>query len=195
MWDKLKVQLREQVWDNEQVLKLRQKFSELDSQTQSYVVIGSFAGFVFLLFITFISFWVSATAQKMSLTELEENIRFVQSSAAKIEELKVQARSQGSDSLTRDLDPSAPVDIFLQKVVEKAMIQKAAIELGEPKGPMVDLSLTRISLRQFVRVLYMIENSQAGATIEKFTLDNKDDPEGYISATLSVRKNAKAGGI
>lgn len=194
MWDKIKIQFREQVWDNEQVLKLRQKFAELDSQTQSYVVIGSFGGFVLVLLITLFSFWVSAASKKSTLAEMEENIRFIQSSAVKIEELKSQARSQNTDSLTRDLDPSAPVDELMQKIVQKAMIQKAAVDIGQAKGAAVDVTLSRISLRQFVRVLYMIENSQSGAIVEKFTFENKDDPEGYVSVTLSVRKQSLKGG-
>lgn len=190
MWENLKTQLREQIWDNEQVLKLRQKFTELDTQTQSYVVIGSFAAFVLILLISFVSLWMNASTLKGELADMDDQIRFVQSSAAKIEELKAQARTQGGDSLLRDIDPFAPIDALVQKISQKALIPKASVELGEVKGDSVALTLNKISLRQLVRVLYMIENSQ----LVMDSLQMETGEEGFLSAKLNVRKGSAKGG-
>lgn len=195
MWDKIKIEFREQIWDNEQTLKLRQKFSELDTQTQSYIVIGAFGFFVFLLFVTFIGFWVKATSLKSDIASMEDSIRYVQGAAVKIEELKMQARSQSNDSLLRDFDVSAPIATFAERASQKAMIPKGNVEIAEAKGNAVELKLNKISLRQLVRTLYLFEQSQSGAVVEKLNIDSKDDAEGYLWASLSVRKEPKKAGL
>lgn len=189
MWDKLKIIFREQIWDNEQVLKARQKFAELDTQTQSYVLLGSFVGFTLLLFGTFFALWLNVISLKNDIANIEENTRYVQSSWAKIEELKAQARNQSVDSMLRDVDVNAPIGAFTERVVQKALIPKAAVEIGEQKGTSVELKLNKISLRQLVRVLYMYEQTSANAVVDKLVVDTKDDPEGYIWAILNVRKS------
>src|SRR5688500_6707618 len=109
MWRKIKTELKEQIWDNEQVLKIRQKFAELDSQAQSYVIIGSFAAFVLILLVTFFTLWGRTMVLKSELASLDDDIRFAQKSATRLEELKAEARTQGSDSLLRDFDVNLPV--------------------------------------------------------------------------------------
>lgn len=193
MWERIKLEFREQIWDNEQTLKIRQKFSELDTQTQSYVVIGAFSFFVFLLFVTFIGFWVKATSLKSEIATMEDSIRFVQSSAVKIEELKMQARNQSSDLLLNDFDVNAPIGSFAERATQKAMIAKGNVEISDPKGNSVEVKLTKISLKQLVRTLYLFEQSQSGAVVDKLSVDSKEDPEGYLWATISVRKDPKKG--
>lgn len=195
MWEKFKIEFREQVWDNEQVLKLRQKFSELDTQTQSYIVIGAFSSFVFLLFISFIGFWVKTSSLKSEIAQMDDQIRYVQSSAVKIEELKMQARSQSGDSLLRDFDISAPISSMAERATQKALIPKGNVEIADGKGNSVDIKLNKISLRQLVRMLYLFEQSQSGAVVDKLSVDSKDDAEGYLWVSLSVRKEIKKGAI
>lgn len=190
MWENIKTQLREQIWDNEQVLKLRQKFTELDTQTQSYIVVGSFAAFVLILILSFVSLWLNASSLKSNLADLDDQIRFVHSSAAKIEELKAQARTQGGDSLLRDIDPFGPVDAVVQKITQKALIPKASVELGDIKTDSVALSLNKISLRQLVRVLYMLENTQ----LEMESLQMETKEEGFLAAKLLVRRGTARSG-
>lgn len=190
MWENLKTQIREQIWDNEQVLKLRQKFTELDTQTQSYIVIGSFAGFVLLLVASFVALWMSASSLKSELAAVDEQIRFVQSSAARIEELKSQARTQGGDALLRDIDPFGPIDAVVQKMAQKALVPKAAVELGEVTENSVSLTLSKVSLRQLVRVLYMIENSQLA--MDSLEMETKE--EGFLAARMNVRRGPARSG-
>lgn len=187
MWQKLKADFKEQVWDHEQVLKLRQKFGELDSQTQSYVIIGSFAGFVVILLVSFFALWGRAISVKNELAAMEESIRYVQNSAVKIEELRAQAQSQNFEPLLEGLDIEAPLSAFLERATQKSRISKTNVELSG-EGPKAELKLSRISLPQLVRMLYIIEKAKAGTSVEKLTVDAKDDTEGYLWATFSVRK-------
>ncbi len=183
MWQKLKTDFKEQVWDSEAVLKIRQKFAELDTQTQSYVIIGSFVGFVLFLLLSFFFLWGKTISLKNDIAELDTTIQYVQKSSTRIAELRSQAM-QRTDPLLEDIDNNSPD--FLERATQKSLIAKSNVEVTA-KGNLSDLKLQRISLTQLLRVLYIIEQSGAG-TVEKLNVDAKDDKEGYLWATLSMRK-------
>jgi hypothetical protein len=187
MWQKFKTEFREQIWDNEQVLKIRQKFAELDPQTQSYIIIGSFAAFVLFLLATFFTLWGKTISVKNQIAEMETNIQYVQKAAVRIDELRQQAQSQGSEPLIEDIDTSAPVASFLERAAQKSLIAKGNVEVNAA-GPGAELKLNKISLTQLVRMLFIIENAGAGTSVEKLNVDAKDDTEGYLWATMTVRK-------
>jgi hypothetical protein len=188
MWQKLQTEFREQIWDNEQVLKLRQKFSELDTQTQSYIIIGSFAAFVLFLLATFFTLWGKTISVKNQIAEMETNIQYVQKAAVKIDELRSQAQLQGVEPLLEGIDANAPLAAFLERASLKSLIAKGNVEVGASTGGAAELKLNKISLTQLVRVLFIVENAGAGATVEKLNVDAKDDTEGYLWATMLVRK-------
>lgn len=188
MLKRLKADFKEQIWDSEQVLKIRQKFSELDTQTQSYVLIGSFAAFVLFLLLTFFTLWGRTISVKNEIAAMDDTIRYVQKSAVRIEELRAAAQSQGYEPLLEGIDLDASVDTFLERATQKSLIAKGNVEVTPPKGPLADVKLNRISLTQLVRMLYIIEHSGAGASVDKLTVDAKDDTQGYLWATITVRK-------
>jgi hypothetical protein len=188
MWQRIQLEFKENIWDNEHVLKLRQKFSELDTQVQSYILIGSFAAFVLFLLATFFTLWGRAISVKSQLAEMDNTTRYVQTAAVRIEELRAQARVQGEEPLLEGLDLTAPVAAFLERAGQKSLIPKSNVEVSAGQGPAADLKLNRISLTQLVRMLYILEHSGAGTTIEKLNVDAKEDKEGYLWATLTVRK-------
>jgi hypothetical protein len=192
MWQRLKTDFKEQIWDNEQVLKLRQRFAELDPQIQSYVLIGSFSAFVLFLLVTFFTLWGRAISVKSQLALMDDNIRYVQSSAARIEELRSQARIGGREPLLEGLDPAAPAAAFLERATQRSLISKSNVEVTEGRGTSAEVKLSRISLTQLVRMLYIIEHSGAGASVESLNVDARDDREGYLWATISVQKPGAA---
>lgn len=187
MWQKLKTDFKEQVWDHEQMLKARQKFSELDTQTQSYVLIGSFGAFVLILLLSFFGLLGRTISLKTEIAALEDQIKFVQQSAVKIEELRAQAQQQNFEPLLEGVDPSAPVGSFLERATQKALISKTNVEVTSD-GNKGELKLSRISLTQLARVLYIIEKSKSGASVERYSVDAKDDLEGYLWAEFTVKK-------
>src|SRR5690606_16796538 len=108
MWQRLKLEFRENFWDSEQVLKVRQKFTELDTQTQSYILIGSFSAFVLFLLVTFFTLWGKTISLKNEMAQMEDSIRYAQAAAVKIEELRGQAQTQGRDPLLEGINLNAP---------------------------------------------------------------------------------------
>ena len=194
MWKKFVAEFKEKVWDHEQVVKLRHKFAELDAQTQSYILIGVFGAFVLILSLSFIGFLVKTSSLRTELALMEDQIKFVQSSVAKIEELKAQARTRNTEPLLRDLESDLDLNTLTDKIVQKALIPKANAEVGDAKANALEVKLNKISLRQLVRVLYMLEESQANTVVEKINIDSREDKEGYIWVVLGIKKfPAKAG--
>lgn len=193
MNEKIKTWLREEVWENEQVVKLRLQFAELDTQTQSYVLLGAFGFFVTVLLGSLLFLMISTMSLKSRLTEMDAQIRFLQSSADKIEEQKAIARQQSFSPEFRDLDKNLPLSQFAEKVTQKSFIPKDNAEITE-KGPEVSLALNKISLRQLVRTLYYFENSKSGIAVTSLSIDAKDDTEGYLWANLTVKKNLQKAG-
>ena len=193
-WKELKARLssefREKVWESEPVLKARQKFGELDAQTQSYVVIGSFASFVLILLLTFFTLWGRTISLKNELARMDDSIRMSQSSAVRIQELKAQEENRNADMLLRDFDVSGNAMSFAERVGSKALIKKESVSVTAGVKDSADMKLDHISLRQLARALYLIEKSGSGASVEKLTVDTRDDPEGYLWAQLTIKKEA-----
>jgi hypothetical protein len=188
MWQRIQQEWKEQIWDNEQVLKLRQKFAELDTQTQSYVIIGSFSGFVLFLLLTFFVLWGRAISVKNQIADMEATVQYVQKASVKIEELKAQALQQGTEPLLENLNLEAALVPFLEQAVQKSLISKSNVEILPSQGSAAEAKLNKISLTQLVRMLYILEKSGAGTVVEKVTVDAKEDKDGYLWATLTVRK-------
>ena len=193
-WNDLKARLsaefKEKIWDSEAVLKGRQKFAELDTQTQSYVLIGSFAAFVLILLLTFFTLWGRVISLKSELARMDDSIRMAQNSNVRIQELKAAQANRNSDSLLRDFDATGPIDAFADRVAQKALIKKDNATVAPGAKGASDLVLQKISIRQLARALYLIEKSGSGATVEKLSVDTKDDPEGYLWAQISMRMGA-----
>jgi hypothetical protein len=194
MWEKLKIQFRDQIWNNEQVVKARQKFAELDTQTQSYVLIGSFTAFVFILLISFFSLWGRAISTKNEIARMDETIRYMQTSATKIAELQEQASQESADPLLEGFDAEAPLAAMLEQAGQKSLINKTNVSVTEgDNGTRADVKLNKISLTQLVRILYLIEESGSGAVVEHLNVDAKDDSQGYLWTTLSVVRKPAGG--
>lgn len=185
---RLKSEFREQIWNHEQVLKARQKFAELDTQTQSYVLIGSFAAFVLILLLTFFTLWGKTISLKNEIARMDEGIRMAQNSAARIEELKALDSARRADPMLRDFDTGGDAASFAERVGTKSLIRKDDVKVSSGGKGTAALSLNKISLRQLTRALYLIEKSGAGASIEKISVSAKDDTEGYLWADITVRK-------
>lgn len=191
MLEKLKVALKEKVWDHENVVQLRQKFNELDSQVQSYLIIGSFCAFLLFLAATVLFAFFQNQGLKTQIIENETLLATLQQTSAKIAQIKAQEQENRLvDPIFRDLDPTASPQTFLEKALQKSKISKTSAESIEEKGSKVDVKLSKISLKQLVRLLYYIEHSNAGARVDRLKVETRDDPEGYLWSNLTLLKES-----
>ncbi|RYZ94703.1 MAG: hypothetical protein EOP11_25975 [Proteobacteria bacterium] len=191
MWNKFKAQFREQVWNHEQMVKVRQSFAQLDTQTQSYVLIGSFAAFAFVMLMSLFMLWGRAISVKNEIASMDATIRYMQTSGTRITELQEQATQESADPLLDGFDAEAPLAAMLAQAGQKSLIAKGNVSVTEgDNGTRADLKLNKISLTQLVRMLYLIEESGAGAVVDHLSVDAKEDTQGFLWATMSVRKPA-----
>jgi hypothetical protein len=190
MWEQFKAKFRTEIWNNEQIVKARQKFAELDSTTQSYVVIGSFTGFVLILLVSFFTLWGRTIAMKNEIAGIEETTRYVQASAVKIQELQEQASNDTADPMLEGFDAEAALPALLEAAGAKSLIAKPNVTVTD-SGDHAEVKLNRISLTQLVRMLYLLEQSGANAVVDHLNVDAKDDTQGYLWASISVRRGGK----
>lgn len=192
---RISTEFKEKIWESEGVLKARQKFSELNTQTQSYILIGSFAGFMLILLLTFFTLWGRTIALKNELARMDDEIRMTQNSTVRIQELKMAEQNRNSDALLRDFDVSGDVGGFAERVGTKALIKKESYTVTPGAKSTADMKLEKISYRQLARALYLIEKSGSGASVDKLSVDTKGDPEGYLWAQLTLKKELAKGGF
>ena len=117
-----------------------------------------------------------------------------QNSAVRIEELKALERSRMADPMLREFDASGDVSSFAEKVGNKAAIKKDSFSVIPGSKGTAEMKLEKISLRQLSRALYLIEKSGSGAAVEKFSVDTKDNTEGYLWTQMTIRKDTSSKG-
>ncbi len=199
-WEKIQKQFQENIWNSEQVLQLRQQFAQLDAETQSYSLIGAFATFLAILLGSLLYLAISNHSTQSQINEFDASISYLQDSSDKMEDFKARARAYGSDPNLKDLDRSASLPAFTEKVAEKAFLSKDNYEiLDEKQSPpakgivqsSLSLHLNKVSLRQIVRLLYFLEQTQSGVEVQRISIDSKTDTQGFLWASLSLKRSSE----
>ena len=188
MWQKLQSQFREQVWNHPEAVRLRQKFNELDVATQSYVLVGGFAAFVFVLLLSFFLLWGRSISVKKEIARMDETIRYMQTSRVRIQELEARAsQAQNAEPLLEDFDVEAPLEELVTAASLKSLMLKNNVTVTGDDSR-AEAKLEHVTLRQLGRLLFLLEQSGAAATVERFTVESRNDPAGYLWATLTVTR-------
>jgi len=184
--------IKEKIWEQEEFIKLRNQFSELDLKTQQTIffstILSAFLGLTGLL----IALIYSSYSLKSQMQEMNDQILYIQSANEKMDLYRNEIRDQGSDLLLKDVDKNAPLPLYSTAVAQKSSIAKENIEVVEKPGSggvtSVEVKLNKISLRQLQRMLFLLENAKNGVDIVKVDTDSKNDPEGYLWAVISLQK-------
>lgn len=187
-WQELTAQLRESIWENEQMLMVRAKLQELDPKAQT-VVIASGAGLALLLIFGTLGYAAYSThSARSEIAAAEGSIAYLRQTAARMEDLRRQLREQGADTLSRDFDKTQPLPMMAEKAAARAAIAKESIEVAPQSPDSVELKLNKVSIKQIARLLFFFENAKLGVAVEKFSLDAKTDKDGYLWAVLHLKK-------
>jgi hypothetical protein len=201
MWEKLQKQFQENIWNSEQVLQLRQQFAELDAETQSYSLIGAFAAFLALLLGSLLYLAIANHSMQSQIDDAEANIHYLQNAMDKMEDFRARTRALSYDTNLKDIDRSVSLSAFTEKAAEKSFLSKASYEIQNDKTSpptkgviqsSLDIHLNKVSLRQVVRLLYFLEQTQSGIEVQRMSLESKNDPQGYLWASLSLKRNTEA---
>ena len=187
LFKKIQDTLRESVWEQEPALQLRQKFAELDAKTQGIVQLSA-VGVAGLILFTALGLLISGTLdRKNKISEIKSQIQYVKDAATKIEA----SRRSGSTSMQglAGLNTNAPLPELVEQIALRASIGRGSIEIGE--GDPTLLRLSRVSIRQLVRVFYILENQIPGIEWKKLSLDSRNDKSGYLWADIELRRNGE----
>lgn len=192
-WKKMQDQFRDQIWEHEEIVKIRNQFSELEPKTQQAITAGAIGFAISLVIGLLVYLGFNSYALQSKMAEMDDEIHYIQASNEKMDQLRRKIlEQQNADPLTRDLDKSASLAQFAEQVAKKAAITKENIEVSDKQASKtesnIELKLNKISLRQLLRILFVFENAKNGVNITKVESDSKNDPEGYLWVIIGLQK-------
>ncbi len=182
MMEKLKAAFREQIWDQEQMLQLRQKFAELDPRTQAIVQLSSVGVAAVILLGFLVVLLLGSIDRQSQIRDKDALIQYTKDAAKKIEE----ARRSGGPQNVGGLNADAPLPELLEQVALRASVNRGSLEITE--GEPTIMKLSRVSIRQLVKVFFILENQIPGIEWKRLSLDSHGDTKGYLWADLEVRR-------
>ncbi|MCM2278704.1 MAG: hypothetical protein NDJ89_11575 [Oligoflexia bacterium] len=176
--------------EQEWVRQLKAKWDDLDPKSQLYLRLGSLVGGGALVVFATGSFLWSVHGLKKEVSEKAELVQLLQSANDEMRRLK---ESGSSAPVAAGTEPwsayftgvAAPLGLGKENfsVSEE---KKAAGESDQVKESLYDLSLKKVNIRQVVRLAFSLENGARPVKIRNLLIDTKEDPTGYMDATLSV---------
>ncbi len=187
LWARLQNDFKEQVWEQEQVVMLRQKFSELEPRQQAMIQTGAFALAVALVLGIPLWFASGTWERRERLAEINQKIQMLDQAAEQIRELRTRATTSGPS--LQGVDLSAPLPELAEALAMKASIAKGSIEVSGTNP--VKLSLSQVSIRQLVRLSFFLENQVPQVEWQNFLIDARDDQEGYLWAEIQLSRKGK----
>jgi hypothetical protein len=185
--EQLKSAFREQIWEQEQVVQLRQKYAELDPRTQAIVQLSSLGAGALIMLGILISLLFGSFDRQSKIRDSEALIQYTKDAAKKIEEAR-RVTSGGTQS-AGGLNTSAPLPELLEQVALRASVSRGSMEVVE--GDPAVLKLSRVSIRQLVRIFFVLENQIPDIEWKKLSLDTQGDTKGYLWANIEVRRGGK----
>ena len=182
-WEKIKILLTE----NEISIQLRASYQQLDRQTQNYVIIGGFFSTIFILSGLLIFFIFSTISKKNKIEEMKSAITQLQNTSVEIMALQRKIKQKTDQNKTEFESGEGALLERSQQAAMKSLIAKGSLEIKEISDEMVEVNLDKISLKQLVGFIFNVENSP-GVVATKLNVDTRDDPKGFLWATLTVEK-------
>ncbi len=178
--------MSEQLWYQE----LKGKWEELDAQSRTYLKFsGVGLGILTVLFVFISSIW-NVYRLKNELSEKRALLGMLQSANDELRRLKdltPSSRNPEKDSLSWQA--------YFESVAGGSGIDKASVSLlPEKAGPsgeqsketLMDVSLNHINIKQILRFMLALESGQRPVKVRNLLIDTKNDPTGYLDATLAV---------
>lgn len=198
LWSGFSDKIAEQLWFQE----LKSKWEELDPQSRSYLKAAGGIGGTLILFIVILSSMWSVHKLKSELTEKNELLSTIQSANDELRKLR-ESNSGGREGE----DNSAPWSGYLQNLGQNAGIDPASLDIAaekpvgastekpakgsapaEPlaKESLIDVNLKHVSIKQVVKYAFFAENGTRPMKLRNLAINTKNDPAGYMDATLTL---------
>ncbi len=184
--DQFTDKLNEQQWFQE----LKSKWEELDPQSRTYLQFaGVGAGILSVFFIILSSIW-SVHSLKKELSEKRALLSYIQAANDELFRLK----ETGSNVAGKDREGGSWTNHF-ESLGATAGIDRSTVSVSSEKpGPsseqtkevLYEISLKHVNIKQIVRYAFALENGQRPVKLRNLSIETKNDPTGYLDASLSV---------
>jgi hypothetical protein len=178
---------RDWLVEQEWFQQLKGKWDELDAQSRTYAKFGAggAGAFIFLL-VTLSSIW-SVQSLKSELNGKMELLAQLQASGDELSRLKGESLGMGEGEKT-----DWP-KYFSERASRAGIASDITVSAEKPGGKsadtvesLFDIQIKHVSIKQVVRLALGLETSDKPIKLRGISIDTKDDPAGYMDATLSV---------
>jgi hypothetical protein len=184
--------LGEKIADQTWYQQLKAKWDELDQQSRTYLrgatIVGSLLLVIFILF----TGWWGVRSLRKEVSEKNDILTMLQSANEELRKLK---ETIPFGATTRAETGAVAWPSYFENTATTAGMDKTAISVSQEKQgsksdlakeSMFDISLKHVNIKQIVRFSFTLENSPRPVKIRNISIDTKNDPEGYMDATLAV---------
>lgn len=186
------LRLLEKIRDSEVYQQLKSKYENLDSDRKLYLNIAVVCVLVGGVLFTIFAGIAKVNSLKSDIHEKEELVGYLQQSSSTIQQLKAQQQATRSS-----VDLNATLNQFIESVISSVGLDQSKVEVSQEKPGqeekevrevLVDVKITHTNLRQLSKVLFQITDQGAfrNTTVKNLDIDTKNDPQGYMDATLTV---------
>ena len=176
--------LSEAAWFQE----LRNKWEELDPQSKTNLKFASIGlGLLSIFMIILLSSWAVYDLRK-ELIEKRTLLNSIQAANDEIRALRDHAPILEKDDKT-------PWNTYLETIANTAGLDKTVLTIGSEKEGastenvkelLIEVSLKHVNIKQIARYAFSLENGQRAVKLRNLTIDTKEDPSGYLDATLAL---------
>ena len=184
--------LRDFLQDSPVVIELKSRYSNLEPKQQQWILLGSIGSFLFLVLVLPISLFVTTASLESRIRQMDADSDFLNQTADEISALRTLVSQQG-ESVDPTITPETPIKDLSLKYLSSSGISEESYAVQEgADAKSATLTLSRLNLVQFRKLLYGLENSPAGIELSKVDVDMKTDGKGYMWSTIVFSKRDAA---
>jgi hypothetical protein len=180
--------LRDFLQDSPLVIELKSRYSNLETQQQQWILFGSIATFLFLVLVLPTSLLITTASMESRIKQMDADSDFLNQTADEISVLNTLVAQQGQ-AVDPSITPETPIKELSIKYLTSSGITEEAYTVQEAADTKsATLSLSRLNLVQFRKLLYSLENSPAGLELSKVDVEMKPEAKGYMTSAISFSK-------
>ncbi len=181
---KIREKLEGQAWFQE----LMTKWDEMDPRVRKNLSLGIVGGGVLILFVSCFTFYWSVRSSEKELYQKQAIIQMLQTSAEEMRMLRA-SRIGGANV------ESGGWSGYFTDVAQMSRVQPESLLVSDPKKldsknsvqeNIFEITLKKITLSQLRDYAYSIEHGTRPVKIRNLEVDTELNPEGYLSAKISV---------
>jgi hypothetical protein len=184
-WNEFRDKISEQVWAQE----IKAKWDELPSEKKHVFRLGALFGSVAVILIGMFSWGMSVRGLERDYENKKTVLALLEAGTQELAGLKSALTVEGDEGSTESWSD------YIRSTAARTGVDAASVETGEEKAgedtdltseSLIDITVKRTNIRKLVRLVFSLEHGGRPIKLRNLNIDTKQDPEGYIDATLSV---------